>query len=205
MINSHFYILPLICKSAINEVNRTSQRFFQLSEVPLTPKYRSFLSDFKYLMFLKWFPRRILVMCCFQVRGKKHEHKQDTAHWPSLCSSAHQLCTSAPCSHSQGRSVSLPGSRALSESIFLVIHNSGWEFHLCLSVAANLKNISLTCHCCKKIIMLTSTVSRVRAHAIHRGKAPHFTVPYKEQVWAAFMEKSHGNKIFPGTQAHQPS
>lgn len=43
--------------------------------------------------------------------------------------------------------------------------------------------------------MLTSTVSRAGAHAIHRGKAPHITVPNKEQVWAAFMEKKRATAI----------
>lgn len=53
--------------------------------------------------------------------------------------SEHQFCetthiphnsseTCVPCSLSHGRSILLAGSRALSEPIFLVIHNSGWEF-----------------------------------------------------------------------------
>lgn len=34
-------------------------------------------------------------------------------------------------------------------------------------------------------------------------KGPHITVPNKKQAWTA--EKSHGSKIFPGTQVQQSS
>lgn len=117
------------------------QRFFQLSEVLLIPVNKFLLHDFKYLMLLlkelKTFPRwnpwvesMKHAMCCFQLRWKNHEDdkQKDILSWLSLCGSAHQLSTHAPRSLFQGRPISLPRPRALSEPIFLVIHNSSWEF-----------------------------------------------------------------------------
>lgn len=151
---------------------------------------------------LKIFPRRNFcvkgithAMCCFQLRRKKQRHKQKdipSGPSPQLSTAALNNCPTQPL---PGKAHFTPRLQGTVRAHFLGDPELLLGIHLRLSVATNLKNISLNCHHCKRIITLTSTAHQARARAIHRGKDPRITVPNKEQVWKAFMEKKRARAV----------